>query len=303
MEQATTGTDVLNRLSNQMADAVEQVAPALVTVKGRPRQAASGIVYAGDLVLTADHVLEQEENITVETHDGRSLPAQFVGRDPATDLAVLRVKDLGLDAAKTAGPARVGQFVLAVGRPSNEGPMASLGIVSAVGGPLRTGHNTALEQYIRTDAIPYPGFSGGPLVDSAGAVVGLMTTGLVQGAALGVPAAIAWRIADTLTKQGYIKRGFLGISSQPVELPAAQRGGWTGGEFGLLIMRVEPDSPAQHGGLLLGDILVALDGQGLNDTDDLQALLAGDRVGKAVPVQVIRGGALQTLQVTIGQRN
>lgn len=304
MEQTTTSADVLGGLSNAMADAVERAGAAVVQVNGRQRQSASGVVFAPNLILTADHVLEREDNLTVGTPDKRTLPAQFVGRDTSSDLAVLQVADLNINPI-TAGQnaARVGQFILLVGRPSTDGLMASLGIVSAVGGPLRTGHNTALEQYIRTDAIPYPGFSGGPLVDSAGAVVGLMTTGLVQGAALGVPAAIAWRIADTLTQQGYIKRGFLGISSQPVELPEGQRGGWTGGEFGLLIMRVEPDSPAQHGGLLLGDILVALDGQGLNDTDDLQALLSGDRVGKAVPVQVIRGGALQTLQVTIGQRS
>lgn len=301
MEQ-TNDTLVLKNLSNQMADAVEQISSALVMVNGRQRQSASGIVYAPDLVLTADHVLEREDNLTIQTHDERTLTAQFVGRDPSTDLAVLRVADLGLDSAPTASePARVGQFILAVGRPTSSGPMASLGIVSAVGGPLRMGRGFVLEQYIRTDAIPYPGFSGGPLIDSQGIVIGILTTGLVNGAALAIPVSIAWRVAETLTQQGFIKRGYLGISSQPVHIPEAQRVGRPQ-ERGLLVVRVEDDSPAKHGGMLLGDILISFDGQTVNDTDDLQSLLLSDRVGKTIAVEVIRGSGLHTLQVVVGQR-
>src|SRR6266568_5849093 len=295
-------TNLLRTLSNQMADAVERVGSALVLVNGRPRQPASGVIYAKDLVLTADHVLEREEDLTIATSDKRTLPAQFVGRDLATDLAVLRVADLGLDATVTASePARVGQLVMAVGRSSSEGPMASVGIVSAIGGPLRTGRGVTLERYIRTDATPYPGFSGGPLIDMQGAVIGILTTGLVNGIALAIPIDIAKNIADTLVKQGYIKRGYLGISSQLVRLPDAQRAGQTQ-EHGLLIVKVDENSPAQKGGLMLGDILVALDGHAINDSEDLQILLTGDRVGKAIPIDVIRGNSLQTLQVTVGQR-
>ncbi len=206
-------TNLLRTLSNQMADAVERVGSALVLVNGRPRQPASGVIYAKDLVLTADHVLEREEDLTIATSDKRTLPAQFVGRDLATDLAVLRVADLGLDATVTASePARVGQLVMAVGRSSSEGPMASVGIVSAIGGPLRTGRGVTLERYIRTDATPYPGFSGGPLIDAQGTILGITTTGLVSGVALAIPAAIAWNIAETLAQQGYIKRGYLGTA-------------------------------------------------------------------------------------------
>ena len=301
-QQATTDTDVLRTLSNQMADAVERASSALVLVNGRPRQPGSGVVYAQNLVLTADHVLEREEDLTILTHDKRTLPAQFVGRDLATDLAVLRVADLGLEAVVAASePARVGQIVLAVGRSSSEGPMASVGIVSAIGGPLRSGRGVTLDRYIRTDATPYPGFSGGPLIDTQGTVLGITTTGLVNGIALAIPANIAWSIAETLAQQGYIKRGYLGISSQQVQLPPAQRAGKTQ-ERGLLIVRVDDDSPAQKGGLLLGDILVALDGQSVSETEDLQAVLTSNRVGKAITVEVIRGGTLQTLSVTVGQR-
>ncbi|HLZ61557.1 MAG TPA: trypsin-like peptidase domain-containing protein [Ktedonosporobacter sp.] len=302
MAQITETPNLLRVLSNQMADAVERVSTALVLVNGRQRQPGSGVVYAQDLILTADHVLDREDDLTIQTHDKRTLPAQFVGRDLATDLALLRVPDLGLTAATSASEqARVGQLVIAVGRTSNEGPMASSGVVSTIGGPLRTGRGAVLERYIRTDAIPYPGFSGGPLVDTQGDVVGILTTGLVNGVALAIPIQIAKSIADTLARQGYIKRGYLGISSQWVQLPASQRAGLTQ-EQGLLIVKVDEDSPAQHGGLMVGDILVTLDGHPIHDSEDLQIHLTGDRVGTATPIQIIRGNALQTLQITIGQR-
>jgi S1-C subfamily serine protease len=285
-----------------MADAVERVSPALVLVNGRQRLPGSGVVYAEDTVVTADHVIEREEDLSVETQDGRKLPAQFAGRDPSSDLAVLKVPGLGVTPAQAADPARVGQIVLAVGRPSADGPMASIGIVSAVGGPIRTGRGGILEKYIRTDATPYPGFSGGALIDANGAVLGVITTGLAGGVALAIPAEVAWRVADTLTKHGTIKKGYLGISSQPVHLPEGQRAGRSQ-ESGLLIVRVEEGSPAQKAGMILGDVLVGIDGQTVDDVDALQTLLVGDRVGKTVAAEVIRGGALQTLQVTVGERS
>ncbi|MEO7911190.1 MAG: trypsin-like peptidase domain-containing protein, partial [Roseiflexaceae bacterium] len=155
MTISTTDTDVLSALSNQMADAVARVRPALVLVNGRQRQPASGIVFAHEYVLTADHVIDREEDLTIETDDGRSWPAQLAGRDPVSDLALLKVAGLTIEpAAVTHDPARVGQIVLAVGRPSGNGPMASLGIVSAVGGPLRTSRGALLETFIQIDATP-----------------------------------------------------------------------------------------------------------------------------------------------------
>ena len=287
----------LTELSNQLADAVETAGKALVTVKGRARQAASGVVYAEGLVVTANHVLERDEDLAIEEPGGKSLPAQLVGRDPSSDLAVLRVAELKVAAASgSGGAARVGQLVLAVGRPSSQGPMASIGIVSFVGGPLRTGRGLRLERYIRTDATPYPGFSGGPLIDASGAVVGITTTAFGS-VALAIPHEVAWRVATALTEHGTPKRGYIGVSSQPVRLPAG-----AAYETGLLVVNVEENSPAHQGGLLLGDVLVTMDGQPAGDTDDLLRLLTGDRVGKKVPVQVIRGGKLETVEVTIGQR-
>ncbi|GAB4431988.1 MAG: trypsin-like peptidase domain-containing protein [Chloroflexi bacterium OHK40] len=302
MSETIDAAELLGAISSQMADAVAKAAASMLQVRGRARGPASGIATGDDTVLTADHVLERDDDLSVRAPDGRELPAQLAGRDHASDLALLRVPGLGLGSAAFATtPARVGQFVLAVGRPGDDGPMASLGIVSAVGGPLRGRRGAVLEQYIQTDAIPYPGFSGGALVDGSGAVVGVLTTGLAGGVALGVPAALAQRVAAALASGGTVRRGFLGISSQPVELPPAQRAGLPQ-ERGLLVVRVEPGSPAEQGGLLLGDVLVAFAGQAITDTDELQALLTGDRVGATVPVQVLRGGALASLQVTVGQR-
>jgi S1-C subfamily serine protease len=301
-QTSTNTTDVLRSFSNILADAVEHVASALVQVNGRRRQPASGIVYAQDLVLTADHVLEREEDITVQTHDKRTLPAQFLGRDLGTDLAVLRVPNLNIDPATFASEvARVGQLIVAVGRTSDEGPMASSGIVSALGGPVRSGRGARLERYIRTDAIPYPGFSGGALIDTQGHVLGVLTTGLFNGVTLAVPHDIAKTTADTLASQGYIKRGYLGISSQFIRVPQVQRAGSVQ-EYGLLLVKVEENSPAQQGGLLVGDILLSLDGNKINDAEDLPLMLTGERVGKTVPVEVIRGNALQTVQVIVVQR-
>jgi S1-C subfamily serine protease len=301
MSQIAESGHALSTLSGQFADAVARVGRALVQVNGRPRRPSSGLVYAPDLVLAADHAVERENELTVEPADGPPRAAQLAGRDPASDLAVLRVPGLGGELAAPAGsPSRVGQFVLAVGRPGGRELMASIGVVSAVGGPVRTRGGT-LEQYIRTDATPYPGFSGGALVDARGDVLGILTTGLAGGVAIAVPVAVAWSVADALARQGHVPRGWLGIGSQPVQIPAAQRGG-RAHEAGLLIVEIRPGSPAEQGGLLLGDIVVALDGHAVADAEALQTLLVGERVGRTVPVDVIRGAAGATLEVTVGQR-
>src|SRR5215213_1764120 len=296
-------TDTLAALSDGMADAVENVATSVVRVNGRRRRSGSGVVFAQNMVLTASHVLEREEDLSVETADGRTLSARFAGRDHSTDLAVLNVGGLDIDPATPAeGDARVGQISLAVGSHSRgEGPRATLGVVSAVGGPVRSRRGPRVERYIQTDATPYPGFSGGPLIDARGDVLGIMTTGLARGLALAIPAELAWRVANTLGERGSVKRGYLGILSQPVQLPDGQRLGLTQ-KGGLLVVGVEEGSPAGRGGLIIGDILATLDGQPVEDTEDLLVLLTGERVGREVPVRVIRGGGLQELQVTVGER-
>ena len=296
-------TDTLAALSNGMADAVENVATAVVRVNGRRRRSGSGVVFAQKMVLTASHVLEREEDLSVETADGRTLSARFAGRDHSTDLAVLNVEDLDIDPATPAeGDARVGQISLAVGSHSRgEGPRATLGVVSAVGGPVRSRRGPRVERYIQTDATPYPGFSGGPLIDARGDVLGILVSGWGRGAAFAIPADIAWRTAGTLSERGSVKRGYLGILSQPVRLPNGQSLGLTQ-RGGLLVVGVEDGSPADRGGLIVGDILATLDGQPIEDTEDLLVLLAGDRVGRSVPVKLVRGGELTEVEITVGER-
>ena len=303
MENRISGASALSRLSERMADAVEKIGLSVVQVNGRRRRSASGVVYATARVLTASQVVEREEDLSVGTGEGRTVEARLIGRDPSNDLAVLEAPELGdgTVAEPAAGGVRVGQISLAVARPSREGIRASFGVISSVGGPLRTGRGARLERYVQTDATPYPGFSGGPLINTEGAVLGITTLGFARGVALAVPAEIAWRAAEMLSERGSIKRGYLGILSQPVHLPAAQRAGLQG-SGGLLVVGVEDDSPAGKGGMLLGDILVSLDATSVADTDELQALLTSDRVGREVPVEVIRGGELTTLRVTVGER-
>jgi len=249
-------------------------------------------------------MLEREEGIKVILGDGSEVSARVAGRDAGSDLAVLKLeRAAGAVAESTKSPARLGQSALALGRPTPDGIEASLGTVSAVGGPLRTGRGGMLERYLRTDSISYPGFSGGPLVGADGTVLGLNTSGLANGAAVTVPADIAWRIADTLVKQGRIKRGYLGIRSQSVEIPdALQKMLNREQATGLLIVGVENDSPASRGGLMVGDILVAVAGTPVVHHDELFTGLNGEVAGKPTPIHILRGGQPQTLNVLIGEK-
>jgi S1-C subfamily serine protease len=297
-------TNVLVALSNAMAEAVERAGAATLLIDARRRLPASGIAYSPDLVLTADHIVERDDDIRIALPNGDSVNAHLAGRDPGSDLALLRLENEILTAAETTPEkARVGQFALALGRPSLEGIQASLGIISALGGAVRTGRGGLLEQYIRTDAIPYPGFSGGPLVDASGKVIGLNTSGLTRGGSLTIPADLAWRIAATLAEHGHVRRGFLGIRSQPVRISQAQQQVLGRSQAtGLLLVGVEQGSPAEEGGLLVGDILVKLNEKVIADPDELLTGLVGSVVGEASSIEVLRGGNPTHLKVTIGER-
>jgi serine protease DegQ len=305
MSQAD-GKGFLVGLSNDLADAVARAGQYVVRVNGRRRQPASGILWSQDgVVITADHVLEADEGITIGLPDGKEVAAQLAGRDQGTDLALLRVQATGLAGAEMADPAavKVGNLVLAVGRPGAGDPMASIGIISAMTGPWRTWRGGMLERLIQTDVTLYPGFSGGALVDASGKVAGLNTSLLARGISAALPVDTLQRVAEAILTQGRVKRGYLGVSTQAVPIPAAlSQGLGLSQKSGLLVVSVEAGGPAEKGGLMLGDLLVGLAGQTIEDTDDLQALLGGDRVGQATPVQVIRGGQSKEMDVTIGER-
>lgn len=296
-------SNVLVELSNYMADAAEKAGESTVMVNARRRLPATGIAYAADLILTASHVVEREEGITVTLSDGAQISATIVGRDHGTDLALLRLESPKAKPADTAKDAKVGQLVLALGRPSEGGIEASLGVVSVVGGPVHTRHG-AIDKYIRTDTTPFPGFSGGPLVDAEGRVLGLNTSGLGHGAAITIPADLAWKLAEQLVKHGSVRRGYLGVRSQSVEIPeAAQKALKRDQTTGLLLVGVESDSPAQDAGLMVGDIIVAIDSKPVHNHDELLASLSGDVVDKSTPVEILRGGQPQSIDVEIGARN
>lgn len=291
-------------LSTAMADAVEKAGAFTVLVDARRRLPATGIAFAPDLVLTADHVVERDEDIHLLLPNGEQVSASLAGRDPGSDLALLRLQDKRLAAAEPAPqPARLGQIVLAVGRPSSDGLQVSLGVISAIGGPARTGRGGLLEQYLRTDAIPYPGFSGGPLIDASARLLGINTSGAAHGMSLTIPAGFAWMTAKTLAEHGHIRRGYLGVRSQAVELPEAQSSVLKREQSsGLLLVGIENNSPASQGGLMVGDILVGMAGHPITDPDQLLSLLAGEIVGKNTPLEILRGGQLITVQVKIGER-
>ena len=294
--------NTLSDFSNSLAAAAEKAGRSTVLVNARRRLPATGIAFAPDLILTADHVVQRDEDITVILADGGKVAAKVAGRDPGSDLAVLRLEKAAATPAETALEAKVGQIVLALGRPSPDGIEASLGVVSAISGPVRTPRGL-LDGSYRTDTTPYPGFSGGPLVDAEGRVLGLNTSGFGRGSSITIPSGVAWKIAEELAAHGSIKRGYLGIRSQPVELDsAAQTSLKREQASGLLIVGLEKGSPAQAGGLLVGDILVGLNGHPVSDPDELFAALSGEVVGKPAPVEILRGGEPKTISVTIGER-
>lgn len=301
---STDENNLLKALSDAMAGAVEKAGPSIVMVSGRSRFPASGVAFSAELVLTADHVLERDEDITIGLPDGSTVRAGVAGRDPDSDLALLKVENPALFPAEPArSAARIGQFVLALGRPGEDGLQASLGVVSAVSGPLRTRRGGMLERFLRTDAVPYPGFSGGPLVDAGGQVVGINTSGFSPGVSLTIPVDLAWKVAGTLQRQGRIRRGYLGIRSQPVELSEEmQKRLGRRQATGLLIMGIERDGSAAGGGMMVGDILVGMAGEPLADHDRLVARLSGDVVGQSVAFEVLRGGLPLPIDVVIGER-
>ena len=293
--------NIFSELSDAIANAVEAAGKFTVLVDARRRLPASGIAIAKDLILTADHVVEREEDIKVILADGKESNARLAGRDEGTDLAVLKLDSaLASPAEISKTPARVGQFVLAIGRTDKDKVESSFGTINAINGPIRTGRGGMLEQYIKTDFVSYPGFSGGPLINGEGQAYGINTSGFGGGGgAITIPMEIALKIADVLAKDGKIKRGYLGIRSQTVKIPAdANRKQ----ETGLLIVGLEKDSPAEKSGLILGDILLGVNGVAIEHHDELFTRLSGDVVGKSTPMDVLRGGKLQVINVTVGER-
>jgi S1-C subfamily serine protease len=292
--------DSLEQFSDSLAAVVERTAPAVVRVEGRRRGAASGVAWSEDVVVTTHHALEWDE-VTVGLPEGKTDKAVLAGRDPGTDIAVLRVPGARLVPASwtDVDGLKVGHLVLSVSRPGRTA-QARLGTVAALADSWRTPSGGKVDRYLQTDVSLHPGFSGSALVDVAGRVRGLNTSGLLRGTAAAMPTSTVRRVVESLLAHGHVRRGYLGIGAQPVRLPGGIEAG--GQVAALLVSSVQTDSPASRAGLMLGDVLLALDGHPLTHPADLLPLLDEDRIGTAARARVLRGGVVRDVEAVIGAR-
>jgi S1-C subfamily serine protease len=295
---------VLESLSNDLAGAVERAGHSVVAIHARRRIPASGIHWRPGVIVAAHHTIQRDEDITISLADGSSVAATMTGRDPTTDLAVLKVDEAKVPVASFADDSgvRVGALVLALGRPGHA-VTASLGVISTVGGEWRTWHGGTIDRFVRLDISIYDGFSGGPLIDASGRVLGLNTSGLSRGAALAIPVSTVNRVVDQLVKSGRVARGYLGLGMQAVRLPAAlvERLSLPN-DIGLMVVSAEPGGPGDKAGILIGDVLIAVADKPVADPAEVLALLGGDQIGKTLATRIIRAGEPKTLSITIGER-
>lgn len=293
----------LREISKEFAAAVAAGGRYTVRVDARGGYAASGIIVEPQRVLTADHVVEREEGIEIGLPDGRRIQAHLLGRDPSSDLALLATEERIEPAAEPAPEEpQVGELVFALGRPTEEGLEASLGIVTARGGPLATHWGGRLERYLGIDGAHYPGFSGGPLVDVEGRWLGVSVYPTRCGAGVVVPSAQARLIAETL-KNGGVRPGYLGIRSQTVELnEALRRELGRDQDSGLLLVGVEEGSPAFEGGLLVGDIITGFEGRPVARHEELLSRLRSASAGATVELETLRGGRLRRIAIRLAER-
>jgi S1-C subfamily serine protease len=298
---------MLNEFSNHMADAVAAVAPSVVQVQGR-RRPVSGLVYGDGVVLTTAHALGRDNGVHVRGDDGQKLDAELGGWDPATNLAVLKVAGLrAVPISPSTATPRVGHLALAIARSWSNAVTASAGIVSVIGGPLATGRRRSIAQVIRTTAPMHDGFAGGAFIDTSGGLLGIATSAAIRGLGVVIPASIAWKAAATVLEHGRVTRGYLGIAGQAVVLPENQRPAAASpsderAANAILVMGVTSGSPAAAAGVLLGDVLVAVNGHPVASPEDLMDILYHAPIGTPAALDILRGGTVVSVSVTVGER-
>jgi S1-C subfamily serine protease len=294
-------TSSLSAISNGLADVVASAAPTVVQVQGR-RRPVSGVVFAPDAVLTTVRALGREGHLHVVAPDNRALDAELAGWDPATGLAVVRAGGLELAAATRSDTRpRVGQLAVALARSWSNALTASAGIVSVIGGPLRTGRARSIEEVIRTTAPMHDGFAGGAFVDTESRVIGICTAADIRGLAVVIPASIAWKTAVDVLEHGRPGRAFLGVAGQQVRLPDAQTAA-AGREDGLLLVGISADSPASRAGLLVGDVIVAVDDHQIASAEELLRVLRTVAPRSTVRIAVLRGATRTDVPVAIDNK-
>ena len=300
--------NALKAISRDVADVIERVSPSIVAIDARPRVRTSGIIWRPGVIVSTNHTIRRDEEITVTLNDKRQVKATLAGRDARTDLAVLRVEESeGVTAAaQFADPTKikVGNLVLAVGRTDpDRGVTASLGMVGILGANWRTWRGGELEHFIRPEVSIFIGFSGGALVNAEGQVIGINTTGLSRGGGLTIPASTGHRIVDQLLKHGRVARPYLGVGMQSVTLPDKLQDKFKLPTASCLMMiSVEPDAPADKAGITIGDILLSLDDAPTSETDSVQTILGNRKVGDLVKATLLRGGELIKPEITLGER-
>jgi S1-C subfamily serine protease len=289
-------------LSASVAAAVEKAGAAVVRVEARRRGPSSGIAWSADgVIVAAHHNLEWDEDISIGLHDGTTARANVVGRDPSTDTVVLRSPASGLAVPEwTADAVKVGHLALALTRPGRT-VRASLGLVHALGDEWRTGAGGRVDRYLQTDIALQPAFSGSLLVDLGGRGLGMNNAGLMRSTSLALPPATLRRVVEALLAHGQVRRGFIGIGTIPVRLPAALEKA-AGRPAALLVTSVQEDSGAGRAGLLLGDAIVAIDGSALSGPADILPFLEEDRIGRSLAVRLVRAGRVEEIPVTVGTR-
>lgn len=294
--------ELIQEMSAGLAKLVEAAQGVVVRVDGRRRLSATGIVWSEEgVIVTANHVLRRDNKLRVGLADGPMIDAELIGRDSSTDLAALRITSTGLETPNWGKPSdlQIGHIVLALGRPGKS-VQATLGIISALGGTWRTPSGGQVENYLQTDVVMYPGFSGGPLLSVDGSVLGLNTSA-IRGVSVALPTPTVKRVVESLLAHGRVRRGYLGVGLQPVQLPATLSEE-LGQETGLLVVSVEPDSPADEAGITLGDTILKLGDDAIRQMDDLLAALGHDQVGAESMLQLLRGGERVERSVKIGER-
>ncbi len=300
---AQPAPDPFRALDQGLAAAVAAVAPSVIHVSRGHHQGGTGFAWSQDLVVTCNFHTPDRTRVGIPGADGtlESREATVIGRDSGTDVAVLRVEGGGLTPAATVDDAglAVGNFALAIGRPGHAA-RASLRAIGVLGPEQRTPHGGRLERYIESDRQIPRGFAGGPLIDSGGAVIGMNTRTLLRGADLAIPVVTLRRVVAELVAHGGIRRGYLGVGAFPAELPAAFAQA-LGRKTGALIASLDDDGPAAAAGLLVGDLLIELDGAAIEDPHSLREAL-GDRAGKTVKLVALRAGQRTELDVTLGSK-
>ncbi len=297
--------NVLVGLSDDLATAVERAGPAIVAVHARPRVSSSGVQWRPGVIVTADHTIRRDDEIRITLADGRKVAAELAGRDPSTDIAVLSAPEL-LDPVvefSTGEDLRPGALALTLGRGEETGISATMGVISSVSGTWRTWRGGRIDQFVRLDAALYPGSSGGAVVDVRGRILGIATSGLSRTAAICIPVSTVDRVVKELLDSGHIRRGWLGVGLQPVAIPDHLRQKWNREErSAIIVLSVEPGSPADHAGILLGDILLTLDGKPLSDAGEIQNVLTGDAIGQQVEAVIIRAGEVTSIKIVVAER-